>query len=65
MDSDHFREEITLKPYLKYQYQTVLIGLKRKEKEAFLRAINDCLNYLYDENPEEKKRILFFLCLKK
>ena len=50
MDSDNFREKITLKPYLKFQYQTFLTGPKRKEKEAFLRAINDRLNHLYGEN---------------
>ena len=60
MDSDLFREEITLKPYLKYINQTVLIGLKRKEKVFFLRAINDRLNHLYDENPLEKKGYCFY-----
>ena len=51
MDSDNFKEKITLKPYLKYQYQTVLIGPNRKEKEAILKAINYRLNHLYSENP--------------
>ena len=60
MDSDNFKEEITLKPYLKYQYQTVLIRPKRKEKEAFLKVINDHLNHLYGEIRRKKKGILFF-----
>ena len=60
MDSDNFREEITLKPYLKYQYQTVLTGPKKKEKEAFLKAISDRLNHLFGENPEKKRGYCFF-----
>ena len=41
MSYDNFSEDIALKPYLKYKYQTILYGLKREGKEAFLEAIND------------------------
>jgi hypothetical protein len=38
--NDDFGEDIRLKSYLKYKYQSVLTGLKRDKKEAFLKAIN-------------------------
>ena len=50
MNSDDFDKDIALKLYLKYEYQAILKGLKREEKKAFLRAINNNLNYLYSEN---------------
>ena len=49
MNSDDFGEDITLKLYLKYKYQAVLKGPKKDEKEAFLKAINDSFNHLYNE----------------
>jgi hypothetical protein len=53
------------KPYLKYQYQRGSKGLKSTEKEAFLKAINGSLSdYLYSLNPL-RKRLLYFLFLKK
>jgi hypothetical protein len=64
VNNDDFGEEITSKPYLKYVYQHFLKGPKPAKKEAFLKAINDFKNHLYNEHPL-KKRGLYFFCSKK
>jgi hypothetical protein len=64
VDNDNFGEEITLKPYLKYVYQPISKGPKLAEKEAFSKAINGSLNYLYSEHLL-KKRGFCFLYFKK
>jgi hypothetical protein len=56
VDNDSFSEDITSKPYLKYEYQTVSKGPKIVEKEAFLKAINNGVSdHLYSLNPLGKK----------
>jgi hypothetical protein len=61
VDNDSFGEDITSKPYLKYEYQPVLKGLKIVEKEDFLKAINNGVsNHLYSLNPLGKKGRCFF-----
>jgi hypothetical protein len=60
VNNNDFREEITLKPYSKYVYQSVLKEPKLIKKEAFLKAINDFKNHLYNEYPLKKKGFCFF-----
>ena len=61
MDNDTFGEEITSKPYPKYQYQAVSIGPKLKEKKAFLEAINGLnLDHIYVLNPLRKNGWCYF-----
>jgi Transposase IS4 len=55
VDNDDFGEDISSKPYLKYNYQSVLKEPKRLEKKAFLRAINNSINHSYDLNLFRKK----------
>ena len=55
VNSDEFGEEITSKPYPKYEYEEVSRGPKREGKEAFLEAINDLSNHLYSEKSREKR----------
>jgi hypothetical protein len=50
VNNDNFKEEITLKFYLKYVYQPVLKGPKKIEKEAFIKTINGSLDSLYNKN---------------
>ena len=64
MDSDDFGEDIGLKPYSKYEYQSVSSGPKRAENEAFLKAINGSVDHLYDLHPLRKKGYCVF-CPKK
>ena len=62
MNSDDFREEITLKPYLKYQYQIDLGGRKSTEKTAFLEAINGLnIDHIYGLNLLVTKGLVLFL----
>jgi hypothetical protein len=61
VDNDDFEEEITLKPYPKYVYQTAKKGPKTAEKKTFLKAISGVSNYLYGLNPLKKEVIAFFL----
>jgi hypothetical protein len=51
VNSDDFGEDISSKPYPKYEYQLVSKGPKRGGKEAFLRSLNEGLDHLYDLNP--------------
>jgi hypothetical protein len=60
MNKDSFNNDITLKPYLKYEYQAVSKGLKTVGKEAFLKAIDRVSNHLYNLNLLEKKGRCFF-----
>jgi hypothetical protein len=39
VDNDSFGEDITLKPYPKYEYQAVSKGPKTAEKEAFQKLL--------------------------
>ena len=55
MNSDDFGEDIALKPYPKYEYQEVLKGPKRVERNAFLEAINDLSHHSYSEKSREKR----------
>jgi hypothetical protein len=65
VDNNSFGEDITSKPYSKYEYQAVLKGPKTTEKSAFLKAINgSILDHLYDLHPLNKRSHCFF-CLKK
>jgi hypothetical protein len=64
VDSDDFGQEIALKLFPKYQYQSVSIGPKRDGKEAFLKAINNGLNHYYSENSP-KKRGYYLFCVQK
>lgn len=65
MDSDNFREEITLKLYLKYEYREISSERKRDEKEAFLEVIKKTeLNHFFNLNPE-KKREYYVFCVRK
>jgi hypothetical protein len=62
VNNNNFKEEITLKPYLKYVYKIVKRGLKTVEKEAFLKAINRfSSNHLYGENLLINKGGIFFV----
>jgi hypothetical protein len=61
VDNDFFSEDITLKPYLKYEYQAVSKGLKTVEKEAFSKAFNNRVSdHLYGLNLLGKKGWCFF-----
>jgi hypothetical protein len=65
VENDDFSADIVSKPYLKYKYQSVSIGLKPAQKEAFLEAISEReLEHLYVLNPRQKRGNCFF-CLKK
>jgi hypothetical protein len=64
VNNNDFREKITLKPYSKYLYQSILKGPKPAKKEAFLKAINNFKNHLYDEYLLKKRGFCFF-CSKK
>ena len=65
IDNDDFGQEITSKPYPKYQYQSGIRGRKSTTKEAFLDAINGFNSeHLYTQNPLGKKGWCFF-CLKR
>jgi hypothetical protein len=65
VDNEDFREEITLKLYLKYVYDSVLTGPKTTEKESILKNIKrNSFDYLYGENPLKKRGYCFF-CPKK
>jgi hypothetical protein len=49
------------KPYPKYKYQSVSIGPKIAEKQAFFSAINRSnLNHSYDLNSSRKRNWCFF-----
>jgi hypothetical protein len=65
VNNNDFGEEITSKPYSKYVYQPVLKGLKSAKKEAFLKAINDFKNHLYNKHPLKKRGFCFFCSKKK
>jgi hypothetical protein len=55
VENDDFSEDIRSKPYLKYKYQSVSNRLKSASKEAFFKAINECLiDHLYVLHPLEK-----------
>jgi hypothetical protein len=61
IDNDDFGEEITLKPYPKYVYQTAKKWPKITEKETFLKTINrDILDHIYDLYLLKKKGYCFF-----
>jgi hypothetical protein len=64
VNNNDFREEITLKLYLKYVYQPVLKGPRLVKKLAFLKAIIDFKNHLYNEHPLKKKVFAFFILKK-
>jgi hypothetical protein len=56
VNNNNFREDITLKPYLKYYYKAVSKGSKSVKKESFLEVINGSFsNYLYNLNLLGKK----------
>jgi hypothetical protein len=56
MKNNDFSEDIILKPYLKYKYQSVLKGPKPIVKEVFLKAINGFNSeHLYFINPFKKR----------
>jgi hypothetical protein len=57
--------DFTLKPYLKYEYQAVLKGLKTVEKEAFFKTINRVSNHLYNSHLLGKRNYCFFYLKKK
>jgi hypothetical protein len=62
VDNDDFGEDIALKPYPKYKYQSLSTGPKMDKKEVFLKAINGSLtDHLYALHPLEKSGFCFFL----
>jgi hypothetical protein len=62
VNNDNFGEEIALKLYSKYVYETVKKDLKTAEKEAFSVVINGSSSiYLYKENPSKKYGFCSFL----
>jgi hypothetical protein len=55
MKNIDFDEDIVLKPYLKYKYQSVSTGPKTVKNKAFLKVFNRLNSeYLFVQNPLNK-----------
>ena len=65
VNSDDFGEEITSKPYPKYEYEEVSVGRPSTDISAFLEAIDGSISdHIYGLNPLGKKSWCYF-CPKK
>ena len=61
MKNDDFDEDIMLKPYLKYKYQSISIQLKPVRKEVFLSVFNELnTEHLLAHNPLNRRDYCFF-----
>jgi hypothetical protein len=61
VENNDFNKNIVLKSYLKYKYQSVLIGLKTVKNKAFLKVFNKFNSeFLFIQNPLNKRGYYIF-----